>query len=49
MAKLTKSGAKKRCAEIITKMSKLFDAEYASVKDYQDVRSVIQRIRNRVK
>jgi len=49
LAKLTKHGAKKRCAEIITKMSKMFDAEYASVKDYEDVRRVIQRIRNRVK
>lgn len=49
MAKMTKSAAKKRCAEIVTKMSKMFDAEYATVKDYQDVRNVIQRIRNRVK
>jgi len=49
VAKMTKSAAKKRCAEIVTKMYNLFGAEYATAKDYTDVRLVVQRIRNRAK
>ena len=46
--KMSKYDAKKRCKEIIDKMYKMFGAEYATAKDYTDVRTVIQRIRNRV-
>jgi hypothetical protein len=49
MTKMTKSEAKKKCGEIVTKMYKLFGAEYATAKDYEAVRRVVNIIRNRAK
>jgi hypothetical protein len=49
MRRMSKSNAKKRCAEIITKMYNLMGAEYATAKDYDAVRAIMQRIRNRAK
>jgi len=49
MAKMTKSAAKKRCAEIVTKTFRLFEGEYATAGDYEAIRKVVNRIRNRAK
>ena len=49
MSKMTKSEAKKKCAEIVTKMYKLLGAEYATATDYEAVRKIINKVRNRAK
>ena len=49
MAKMTKSAAKKRCAEIVTKTFRLFEGEYATAGDYDGISTVVNRLRNRAK
>lgn len=49
MAKMSKSAAKKRCAEIISKTYNLLGAEYATATDYEAIRKVVNRIRSRAK
>lgn len=47
--KLTKRQADKRCGEIVQKMMLLFKAEYATIRDYEAMYKVVDRMRRRMK
>ena len=49
MPKMSKSAAKKRCAEIVSKTYHLLGAEYATATDYEAITKIVNRIRNRAK
>ena len=49
MAKMSKTAARKRCAEIVSKTYHLLGAEYATATDYEAIRKVVNKIRNRAK